>query len=84
MGHSLIGAEGLRFMAKRKGDNTRYTRTWKTLNVSWDTYDNMRKVRKPGEPMNNLVRRMMRLPVPDPTRPLAKRKAYYDEDWGKV
>ena len=59
----------------------RQNRTWKTLNISWDTYDNMRTMRKTGESMNNLVRRIMGLPVPDPTRERSRRTIYYDEDY---
>ncbi len=65
----------------KPANRMRYERTFKTLNISWDTYNNLRKVRKKGESMNNLVRRHMGLPVPDPTRPKANRPAYYDEDW---
>ena len=42
------------------------------------------KKRKVGESVNTVIRKIMELEVPDPTRPQANRKAYYDEDWGNV
>ncbi len=56
------------------------SRTWTTLNISWNTYDHLVKLRQRGESMNVVVRKALDLEVPDPTRPQARR-AYYEEDW---
>lgn len=53
--------------------------SWKTLNISLDTHKELMYRRVRGESMNNLIRRLLQLPTPDPTRPSAKR-TYYDED----
>ena len=53
--------------------------SWKTINVSPDTYKYLRARRKPFESMNSVVRRALKLPVPDPTRAEVKR-SYYKED----
>lgn len=59
----------------------REKRTWNTINVSWHTYENLRKLREKGDSMNAVIRGLMNLEVPDPTRPTPSRRAYYDEDW---
>ena len=72
------------YKRKPKTNKMRSNRTFKTISVSWDTYDSIMEKRKIGESVNIVIRKIMNLEVPDPTRPLANRKAYYDEDWGKV
>ncbi len=62
---------------KPPGDRSR---TWTTLNISWDTYDHLIKMRERGESMNTVVRKALGLTIPDPTRP-NPRRSYYDEDW---
>ena len=57
-------------------------RPWAAVNLSWDTYVRLRKIRKSGESLNDTVRGLMDTPVPDPTRK-QRRHAYFDEDWIK-
>lgn len=52
---------------------------WISINVSHDTYKYLRARRKNYESMNNVVRRALKLPVPDPTR-AGIRRSYYEED----
>ena len=52
---------------------------WITINVSTDTYQQLRKLRLRGESMNEVLRKLMDLPMPDPTRSKRKR-IYYEED----
>lgn len=66
---------------KPKPNRMRGERTWNTINVSWDTYDNLMKLRQKAESMNTLLRRLTGMELPDPTRPKPKRSFYYDEDW---
>ena len=53
---------------------------WKTLNLSPDTYGELLKLRKERESMNDLVRRILGLTVPDPSRIRKKLRTYYKED----
>lgn len=67
-------------MTKRKTKLSR-DRSWVTINVSWDTYDVIMQRRKKGESVNIVLRKIMGLEVPDPTRPNSRRTIYYDEDY---
>ena len=57
-------------------------RRWSTVNISWDTYENLMTQRLKGESLNNLIRRVLKLEIPDPTRG-QRRHEYYNEDWKK-
>ena len=67
-------------MTKRKTKLPR-DKSWATLNVSWDTYDYIMKKRERGESVNIVLRKILGLEVPDPTRPKSRRTLYYDEDY---
>ena len=58
---------------------TRNRYTWTTINVSMDTYHHLRKLRGKKESMNEVIRKLIDLPVPDTSRPRARR-IYYEED----
>lgn len=51
---------------------------WRTINISPDTYDQLRSWRKPGESMDVALRRILKLPSL-PIRS-STRKRYYPED----
>lgn len=52
----------------------------KTLNLSLDTFQHLKKRRRRGEAMNDLIRRLLGLPALDPSRKPRLRIYYYSED----